>query len=124
MNLWTKKMYIIAVPANKRHKKFERRIKMGNPKNVKNKNKKAQLNIRLSQVEKRRLERKAMKSGLNLSEYIRGQLSKGDGKRQDIEMVSQCVILCQDILNIIQEKYNCEDNSLLEEKVEKLWKRL
>ncbi len=93
-------------------------------KNKDHKNKKAQLNIRLSQTEKRRLKRKAIKNGLNLSEYIRAMLSGGDRKQQSPEMVSQCVVICQDILNIVQEKYSCEDNSMLEEKVEKLWKIL
>ena len=88
------------------------------------KNKKAQLNIRLSQTEKRRLKRKAINNGLNLSEYIRAMLSGGDRKQQGPGMVSQCVVICQDILNIVQEKYSCEDNSMLEEKVEKLWKIL
>lgn len=90
----------------------------------KNKDKKAQLNIRLSQAEKRRLKRKAVKSDLNLSEYCRAQLFGGDGKQQDPVMVSQCVVLCQDILNIVQEKYSCEDNDMLEEKMERLWKIL
>ena len=85
--------------------------------------KKAQLNIRLSQTEKRRLKRKAIKNGLNLSEYIRAMLSGGDGKRQAPGMVSQYVVICQDILNIVQEKYSCEDNSMLEENEEELrWK--
>ena len=51
-------------------------------------------------------------------------LSGGDRKQQGPVMVSQCVVICQDILNIVQEKYSCEDNSMLEEKVEKLWKIL
>lgn len=86
--------------------------------------KKAQLNIRLSQTEKKRLEKKARKSCINLSEYVRARLFQGDGKQHGLETVGQCVVLCQDILNIIQEKYSCEDNSLLEERVEKLWKIL
>lgn len=93
-------------------------------KNCKKRVKKAQLNIRLSQTEKRTLERKAVKSGLNLSEYTRARLFGGDEKQPSSEMVSRCVVLCQDILNIAEEKYSCEDNSLLEEKVEKLWKIL
>ena len=92
-------------------------------KNEDHKNKKAQLNIRLSQTEKRRLKRKAIKNGLNLSEYIRAMLSEGDRKQQSPGMVSQYVVICQDILNIVQEKYSCEDNSMLEENEEELrWK--
>lgn len=91
---------------------------------IKKRVKKAQLNIRLSQSEKKKLEGKAQKSGLNLSEYARVRLFGGNEKQQSPEIVSQCVILCQDILNIAEEKYRCEDNSLLEEKVEKLWKIL
>lgn len=90
----------------------------------KNKDKRAQLNIRLSQTEKKRLKRKAIKSDMNLSEYCRAQLFGGDEKQQSPGMVSQCAVLCQDILNIVQEKYSCEDNNMLEEKVEKLWKIL
>lgn len=90
----------------------------------KSKDKRAQLNIRLPQAEKKRLKRRAIKSDLNLSEYCRALLSGGDGKQQDPGMVSQCAILCQDILNIVQEKYSCEDDSMLEEKVERLWKIL
>lgn len=93
-------------------------------KNYKKRVKKAQLNIRLSQTEKRMLERKAQKNGLNLSEYARVLLFGGDEKQQNPEMMSRCAVLCQDILNIVEEKYSCEDNSLLEEKVEKLWKIL
>ena len=93
-------------------------------KNEDHKNKKTQLNIRISKTEKRRLKRKAIKNGLNLSEYIRAMLSEGDRKQQSPGMVSQYVVICQDILNIVQEKYSCEDNSMLEEKVEKLWKIL
>ncbi len=70
------------------------------------------MNIRLSKTEKRRLKRKAIMSGLSLSEYVRALLSVGDGKKQQNPgMVSQCVVLCQDILNIVQEKYSCEDNA-------------
>lgn len=69
-------------------------------------------------------ERKAVKSGLNLSEYTRVRLFGGDEKQHSPEMVNRCVVLCQDILKIAEEKYSCEDNSLLEEKVEKLWKIL
>lgn len=99
---------------------------MDNSKKIKDKNKdkKAQLNIRLSQTEKKRLKRKAIKSDMNLSEYCRAQLFGGDEKQQSPGMVSQCAVLCQDILNIVQEKYSCEDNSILEEKVERLWKIL
>ena len=94
-------------------------------KNKKGKNnKKAQLNIRLSQTEKRRVSKQAGNSGLNLAEYTRARLFGGDGKQQDPGMMGQCVVLCQDILNIVQEKYSCEENSILEEKVEKLWKIL
>lgn len=93
-------------------KKYKKRVK------------RAQMNIRLSQSEKRMLERKAQKSGINLSEYTRARLFGGDEKQQNPEMVGQCVVLCQDILNIVEEKYSCEDNSLLNEKVEKLWKVL
>ena len=82
-------------------------------KNEDHKNKKTQLNIRISKTEKRRLKRKAIKNGLNLSEYIRAMLSGGDRKQQGPGMVSQCVVICQDILNIVQEKYSCEDNSML-----------
>ena len=70
-------------------------------KNEDHKNKKAQLNIRLSQTEKRRLKRKAIKNGLNLSEYIRAMLSGGDRKQQGPGMVSQCVVICQDIIILI-----------------------
>lgn len=90
----------------------------------KNKGKEEYLNLRLSRNLKRRLERKAKKSGLGLSEYVRALLSECDEKKQSVGMVNKCVTLCQDILNIVQEKYSCEDNSLLEEKVEELWKIL
>lgn len=82
------------------------------------------LNIRLSQNEKRRLKRKAEKCGLSVSGYSRALLFGDNEKQQNLGMVNQCVILCQDILNIVQEKYSCEDNSLLEEKVGKLWNLL
>lgn len=99
---------------------------MDKSKKIKNKNKdkKAQLNIRLSQAEKRKLKRGAVKSNLNLSEYCRALLFGSDKKQQSPGMVSQCAVLCQDILNIIQEKYSCEDNDMLEEMVERLWKIL
>ncbi len=90
----------------------------------KSNDKKAQLNIRLSQIEKRKLKRRAAKSGLTLSEYSRVVLFQDNKKNQSPEITSQCAILCQDILNVIQEKYSCEDNSILEEKVEKLWNLL
>ena len=86
--------------------------------------KKEQLNIRLSQTEKIKLKKMAKRSGLTLSEYVRALLFVGDEKQHDPGRMNQCIIQCQDILNIVQEKYSCEDNSLLEEKVEKLWKIL
>lgn len=90
----------------------------------KHKKKQTQISIRLTQGEKRKLNDKAVKNGLSLSEYTRMLLFKDDEKRKDRKMVNPCVvILCQDILNII-EKYRCEDNSMLEEKVEGLWKLL
>lgn len=61
---------------------------------------------------------------MDCSKYVRELLFENDGKQQGIEKVNQCVNKCQKILNIVQEKYSCEDNSLLEEKVEELWKLL
>lgn len=91
----------------------------------KNKKKQTQISIRLTQGEKRKLGDMAVKNGLSLSECIRALLFKDDEKRKNRKMVNPCVvILCQDILNIIEEKYRCEDNGVLEEKVEGLWKLL
>lgn len=90
----------------------------------KNKGKSAYLSTRLTQTEKRQLEKKAAKSGMNLSNYARTLLFERNENQQNLELMNQCVTLCQDILNIAQEKYSCEDNSLLEEKVKKLWKVL
>ncbi len=112
--------HIIAIPANR---ESERMIQMKKTKSAdsKNKRKGTQINIRLPQSEKKKLNEKAVKSGLGLSEYIRMLLSGNSGRWQNPEMVGRCAVLCQDILNIIEEKYSCEDNSLLEEKVEKVW---
>ncbi len=48
------------------------------------KNKKVQLNVRFSKIKKRRLKRKAVKSGLNLSEYVGALLFDADGKNSRI----------------------------------------
>lgn len=99
---------------------------MENPKNVKRKNKRkgTELHIRLEQREKKRLEKKARQMDLSLSEYIRMLLSGDSKKRQSPELVNRCSVLCQDILNVVKEKYSCEENSLLEEKVKELWRLL
>lgn len=89
-----------------------------------NKDKEEYLNLRLPREEKWRLKRMAEKSNLNLSEYVRVRLFGSDGKQRGPRVVCQCAVLCQDIFNIVQEKYSCEDNSLLEEKVEELWNLL
>lgn len=88
------------------------------------KDKNVPLNVRISQDEMRQLDRRAKKSGLNRSEYARAVLFGRNESKQNVGMVNRCITLCQDILNIVKEKYSCEDNSLLEEKVEKLWKVL
>lgn len=86
-----------------------------------NKDKEEYLNLRLLRDEKKRLKRMAEKSNLNLSEYVRVRLFGSNGKQQGPGVVCQHAVLCQDILNIVQEKYSCEDNSQLERKVEELW---
>lgn len=115
--------HIFAVPANRRP---ERRDKMKKSKNRANENKDKEeyLNLRLPREEKWRLKRMAEKSNLNLSEYVRVRLFGSDGKQRGPGVVCQCAVLCQDIFNVVQEKYSCEDNSLLEEKVEELWNLL
>lgn len=88
------------------------------------KGEKVLLSVRISQDEMRQLDHKAGKSGLDRSEYVRTLLFGSNESKQNLGMVGQCVTQCQDILNIVQEKYSCEDNSLLEEKVEGLWRIL
>ena len=88
------------------------------------KDKKVWLSVSISQDEMRRLDCKARRSGLDRSKYVRALLSGSNESKQNLGMVGQCVTQCQDILNIVLEKYSCEDNSLLEEKVKKLWKAL
>lgn len=124
----TKKRIRIAVPAKGEltAKETGRENSMARTRNVAGatKRKGTQINLRLTSEEKRKLEKKSMKCGLSLSEYIRIKLFDDKEKRGCPEMVASCAVLCQDILNIITEKYRCEDNALLEEKVEELWKFL
>lgn len=89
-----------------------------------NKDKDVWLSVRIPQNEMKRLNRKADESGLDRSKYVRALLSGNNGSKQNLGLVNQCIATCQDILNIVLEKYSCEDNSLLEEKVKKLWKIL
>ena len=86
-----------------------------------NRDKEEYLNLRLPRDEKKLLKRMAEKSNLNLSDYVRVRLFESDGKQQGPGVVCQRAVLCQDILNIVEEKYSCEDNSQLERKVEELW---
>ena len=88
------------------------------------KDKKVPLSVSISQDEMRRLDRRAKRSGLDRSKYVRTLLFGSNESKQNLGMVGRCVTLCQDILNIVQEKYSCEDNSLLKEKVKKLWEAL
>lgn len=80
------------------------------------------IHIRLTTKEKKSLERKADKCGKNLSNYIRELLLEKNKKNEIVGKLSISITKLQDILNYIEEKYDCEDNEILREMVEELWK--
>lgn len=96
-------------------------------KNQREKNLKQQdgyIHFRISKRMKNSLQRQANKQGKSLSDYIRYLIKEGKKKEKIKKELAQCIVLCQDIVEYVQEKYDCSENEILEEMVEKLWEKL
>lgn len=80
--------------------------------------------VRLTAREKKRLQSRAKDEGKSLSEYIRIRLAGKLAEEKSSTRVGELIVLCEDIYNHIQEKYVCEDDTILEERMNELWKCL
>ena len=78
------------------------------------------LHVRVTKREKERLMKEAENLGLSVSEYIRPLIRK----ENPIAKMSELVVLVQDIITHVQEKYSCEDDEELAYREERLWKIL
>lgn len=79
------------------------------------------LHFRLSKREKNEIKKNAAKLKVSMSDYVRAAiLSKGKGNVSSNKL-SMSVVLCQDIVTYVQERYACEDDTELEERIDKLW---
>jgi len=82
------------------------------------------LHLRVTKREKNKLSKEASKMGVSISAYIRPLIL---GKRSDGKTSSKAIqvaVLCQDIVTYVEEKYICEDNIELSERMKKIWEVL
>lgn len=82
------------------------------------------LHIRVSKREKEKLSKEAEKLGISVSEYIRPLIMQKKSNAEPSSKVSTAVVLCQDIVTYVQEKYGCEDDEELSRRADKLWEIL
>ena len=84
------------------------------------------IGFRVTDKEKKHIENKAKKAGIDeLSEYIRWTLLHDKKKAVDEDakqIVMEVVVQATEILNYVTDKYG--ENEVLEKKVKKLWKSL
>ncbi len=82
------------------------------------------INIRVSKRMKSILKKQADKQGESLSDYIRHLIQEGKRKQKAKKELVQCLVLCQDIVGYVREKYDCPENEVLVEMVDKAWEKL
>ena len=85
--------------------------------------------FRVTDSERKRLEREAVKYNCKVSGYIREKLFEDGDKKNQISknekaMISEILAIVQDICGHIEEKYTDKNDVELEEFTEKLWKKL
>jgi len=82
------------------------------------------IHIRVSKRTKSCLEKQAENKGMNLSDYIRHLLKEGNRREKNNKRSAECIVLCQEIVEYVKEKYDCADNEILERMVDKAWEKL
>lgn len=81
------------------------------------------LNVRIDATVKKKLVKCAERAGMSTSDYIREHLYHlAEKKGNSSILVGRNVVLVQEILNYVQEKYNMDEK--LEGMVEKAWKSI
>lgn len=83
------------------------------------------INIRISNAEKKRIEKKARKKNISVSEYIRQLTLEAKTKSSRYEgdvNLAYVKGMVADIINQIYEKYpDCEEEPILKERIGELW---
>lgn len=82
------------------------------------------IHLRLTKREKNRLQRRAEELGTNVSEYIRILTLKKEirgGRKADY---CKLIVLCQDLVSYIQQRYDRVEDQELAERMERVWKLL
>lgn len=79
------------------------------------------LHIRVSKREKDKLIRESEKLGISISEYARPILFEKRQNDLSSSKVNRVTALCQDIVTYVQEKYGCEYDVELAERIDRLW---
>lgn len=82
------------------------------------------INVRVSKRMKSILKNQADQQEKSLSDYIRYLIQEGRKKQKAKKELAQCLVLCQDIVGYIREKYDCPENEILVEMVDKAWEKL
>ena len=82
------------------------------------------VHVRLSKKEKRKLEKDAAKLGVSISEYLRRFALGKQIKIMNTGKECELVVLCQELVTCIMERYHSEDDEELCERLEKIWKQL
>lgn len=82
------------------------------------------IHIRVTQNMKNSLEKQAGKQKMSLSDYIRYLIQEGKKKDKMNKELAQCMVICQNIVEYVQEKYDCSENEVLKEMIEKAWEKL
>ena len=81
------------------------------------------IHVRLSKKEKMKLEKGAAKAGISVSEYLRLLILEKKRKVREVGKECEVVVLCQDLITYIMERYSSEDEEL-RERMERIWKIL
>lgn len=79
------------------------------------------LHLRVTEREKNRLSKEAGELGVSVSAYVRPLIFGKRTKLMPSREAIQAVALCQDIVTYVQEKYGCEDDIELAERMDNVW---
>ena len=82
------------------------------------------LHLRVTKREKNKLSKEAEELGINMSAYMRSLVFGSKNENKPSSKAIRAVTMCQDIVTYVQEKYACEDDTELVERMDALWEIL
>ena len=71
---------------------------------------------------KKKIKEKAKKLDVSISDYVRECCLIGKRQKTERQQISELAIICQEMLNHIEKKYN--GDRILEEWMEEIWRNI